>query len=314
MVSLADDSAPDVSDGPDDASDLPRQQSGSHPQRLLLTLLGDYWYGKDEHIPSAALVRLLGEFVVSTGGARAALSRLARRNLLESSKSGRHTYYGLTDRASAVLREGGRRILRFGTYEAPWDGNWAIVVFSVPEAHRHTRHALRTRLRWLGFAPLYDGVWVSPHGSVDAAIALLQELAVQTSTVVIGRTVPSGTPASNPVHAWDLEKLRAQYQNFIDDYFPLLERVSSGEVGAAEGLFTRTRVMDTWRHFPNLDPELPAELLPQGWPRHEARKTFAAIYDGLGPLAELRVRQILAEHSPQLARLVSHHTTADELA
>lgn len=302
---------------PDDAgneSELPRQQSGSQPQRLLLTLLGDYWYGKGEHIPSAALVRLLGEFGVSTGGARAALSRLARRDLLESSKSGRHTYYGLTDRASSVLREGGRRILKFGTYDAPWDGSWAIVVFSVPEAHRHTRHALRTRLRWLGFAPLYDGVWVSPHGSVEAAIALLRELSVQTSTVVIGRTVPSGSPASNPVHAWDLEKLRAQYQKFIDEFHPLLERVSGGEVGAAEGLLTRTRVMDTWRHFPNLDPELPAELLPDRWPRGEARATFAAIYDGLGPLAELRVRQILAEYSPGLARLVSHHTTADELS
>lgn len=309
--------SPEDVDVPDDAgngSELPRQQSGSQPQRLLLTLLGDYWYGKGEHIPSAALVRLLGEFDVSTGGARAALSRLARRDLLESSKSGRHTYYGLTDRASSVLREGGRRILKFGTYDSPWDGNWAIVVFSVPEAHRHTRHALRTRLRWLGFAPLYDGVWVSPHGSVEAATALLRELSVQTSTVVIGRTVPSGSPASNPVHAWDLEKLRAQYQKFIDEFHPLLERVSCGDVGAAEGLLTRTKVMDTWRHFPNLDPELPAELLPDRWPRGEARATFAAIYDGLGPLAELRVRQILAEYSPGLARLVSHHTTADELS
>lgn len=303
-----------VSDAADNASELPRQQSGSQPQRLLLTLLGDYWYGKGEHIPSAALVRLLGEFGVSSGGARAALSRLARRNLLESSKRGRHTYYGLTGRASAVLSEGGRRILRFGTYDAPWNGNWAIVVFSVPEAHRHTRHALRTRLRWLGFAPLYDGVWVSPHGSVDAVTALLDELAVETSTVVIGRTVPTGSPVSNPVHAWDLEKLRVQYQKFIDEFAPLLERVSSGEVGAAEGLLTRTSVMDTWRNFPNLDPELPPELLPRGWPRGEARATFAAIYDGLGPLAEVRVRQILAEHSPELARLVSHHTTADELS
>ncbi|HEY3240474.1 MAG TPA: hypothetical protein VGL92_12965, partial [Acidimicrobiia bacterium] len=54
------------------------------PRHLLLTLLGDYWFGRTEHLPSAALVRLLEEFGVSATAARTALSRLARRGLLES--------------------------------------------------------------------------------------------------------------------------------------------------------------------------------------------------------------------------------------
>jgi phenylacetic acid degradation operon negative regulatory protein len=32
-------------------------------------------------------------------------------------------------------------------------------------------------------------------------------------------------------------------------------------------------------------------------------------YDGLGPLAEMRIRQILAEFSPQLAKSARHQTT-----
>ena len=59
--------------------DLPRSQVGSQPQHLLITLLGDYWFLRSEHIPSAALVELLGEFGISAVGSRAALSRLARR-------------------------------------------------------------------------------------------------------------------------------------------------------------------------------------------------------------------------------------------
>ena len=67
--------------------------------------------------------------------------------------------------------------------------------------------------------------------------------------------------------------------------------------------------MDEWRQFPDLDPELPGDVLPTGWPRNEARQVFAHVYDALGPLAELRVRQILAEYAPELAGKARHVTT-----
>ena len=71
---------------------LPRSQVGTNPQHLLITLLGDYWYGRTEHLPSAALVELLAEFDISEPSARAALNRLTKRGLLLSSKRGRNTY------------------------------------------------------------------------------------------------------------------------------------------------------------------------------------------------------------------------------
>ena len=61
--------------------------------------------------------------------------------------------------------------------------------------------------------------------------------------------------------------------------------------------------------MPNLDPELPIALLPKDWPRDEARALFVDVYDGLGSLAEMRVRQILAEFSAPLSAIAAHHTT-----
>jgi phenylacetic acid degradation operon negative regulatory protein len=81
-------------------------------------------------------------------------------------------------------------------------------------------------------------------------------------------------------------------------------------VGASEALVARTEIMNEWRNFPNLDPDLPPELLPRPWPRAEARRIFAEVYNGLGPLAQVRVRQVLAEQSPDLAELASFHTTS----
>ncbi|MGH9062792.1 MAG: PaaX family transcriptional regulator [Acidimicrobiales bacterium] len=289
--------------------DLPRVQGGAQPQHLLTTLLGDYWGTNREHLPSAALVRLLAEFGVTSTGARAALSRLSRRGLLESSKVGRRTYYGLTSRAAEVLAEGTRRILSFGRSNRPWGGRWTVVAFSLPEEQRDLRHTLRTRLRWLGFAPLYDGMWVSPREDDDEVVLVLAELGVGTATVM-SAVVTSGSPVvGNPGSAWDLKGLRRTYAGFIAGYTPLRDRVRSGVVGASEALVARTEVMDSWRNFPNLDPELPDTLLPPHWPRLAAREIFVEVYDGLAPLAEARFRQVLAAQAPGLAHLAHSHTS-----
>jgi phenylacetic acid degradation operon negative regulatory protein len=291
-----------------DRVDLPRIQTGANPQHLIITLLGDYWSGRKEHLPSAALVALANEFEITSTSARAALSRLARRNLLDSSRDGRRTFYGLTARAERVLNEGFARIVQFGLDDRPWDGSWSVVIFSVPEDQRDVRHVLRTRLRWLGFAPLYDGAWVSPRANGDDTRALLEELGVASATVFVGH-VEHAINGGDPLSAWDLDELRASYEEFVGEFRPLLDRVDEGDVGAAEAMVARTRVMDVWRQFPNLDPELPEDVLPSGWPRRDAQAIFARVYDALGPLAEMRFQQILAEHEPALAKQAHHLTT-----
>src|SRR4051794_9009347 len=64
------------------------------------------------------------------------------------------------------------------------------------------------------------------------------------------------------------------------------------------------------RDFPEADPDLLKQLLPPEWSRPRARRCFVEIYDLLGPLAELRFRQIVAESHPELAAHVSHHDSA----
>ena len=63
-----------------------------------------------------------------------------------------------------------------------------------------------------------------------------------------------------------------------------------------------------------LDPDLPAELLPGGWPRADARELFIGCYDLLGPLAALRVRQIITRYSPELADRAAYHSSELKLS
>lgn len=297
----------------DDELRLPRPQAGAQPQHLIITLLGDYWFDRAEPLPSAALVALVGEFGISDVSARAALSRLARRGLLAVSKSGRRTFYTATPLGRRMLAEGRGRLFSFGRNSASeWDGSWLVVVFSVPEEQRESRHLLRSKLRWLGFGALDDGVWVSARKEADETIATFAEFGIDQVTVL--RSVPvEGKHLRHPLSAWDLDELRQAYDQFIEKFAPLRDRIRSGRVSVSEALVERTAIMDTWRTFPNLDPELPDAALPADWPRNRACEVFAETYDTLGPLAEFRFRQVISAYENDLAHLASHFTTRTAL-
>ncbi len=303
--------APAGLDGQDGAGTWPAGPAGTpqRPPRLLLTLLGDYWWRRSEPLPSAALVALLAEFGVSDSAARAALSRLTRSKLLVTARSGRRTVVRLSARAARILDDGGQQIFSFGRVSQPWDGMWSLVAFSIPEQHRAARDSLRKQLRWLGFAPLYDGLWVSPRDHAAEVLGHLAGLGISTATAFRARTVPGVSPDGLPQQAWDLDQLRARYDHFIGQASALRERTLGGELSPDVALVTRTRLMDEWRAFPELDPDLPVELLPDGWPRAAARELFTTTSDLLGPLAAQRVRQIIARYSPGLARFATHHSS-----
>ncbi|HET9653797.1 MAG TPA: PaaX family transcriptional regulator C-terminal domain-containing protein [Kineosporiaceae bacterium] len=295
--------------------DLPRTQAGSPPQHLLVTVLADYCLRRSARMPSAALVTLAGDFGVTAMSARAALSRLARRGVVEQTRSGRRTFYALSPDAARVLLRGSRRLVAFAGDAEGWDGHWTVVAFSMPEDRRDARHLLRSRLRWQGFAPLYDGMWVSPQADSAEAVETVEALDVPAVTVLRAvEVLPAGSGFRPPLHAWDLDEIAAGYEEFLDRWSPVVDRLRRGDVTAGEALVVRTRIMDTYRRFPGLDPQLPMRLMPQGWPRARALALFTEAYDWLGPLAETRVRQLIAEHDPGLAALASHQTTADLLS
>ncbi len=274
----------------------------AQPQRLLATLLGDYWRSKSIPIPSAALVAMLSEFGIGHDGARSALSRLSRRGMLRCVRQGRRTAYELTSSALAYLDDGAEVIFGFGPCGPPWDEMWSLIAFSVAERERSTRHQLRSRLRWLTFAPLYDGLWISPHDRLTDAAALVDELGLDQVTlfraanVIVpgaqGRSLRTGVDVRK---VWQLDELRTHYERFVEQFGPLRQRVRAGQVTASEALVMRTEVMSGWRHFPREDPDLPAEFMPPDWPRPAAHELFHQIYDGLGPMAKVRVAQLVVE-------------------
>lgn len=268
------------------------------PARQVLTLFGDYWWGVPDAMPSGALVAAMIDLGMKEPAARATTARLTRTGLLVQEKVGRRTTHRLSDRTVSIVAEEAAWLDRFGRENPEWDGLWTVLAFSIPEAQRALRHTARSLLKWAGFAPLYDGVWISPSDSAVQTMAQLQEAGVESVTVMRA-SLETSLPAG-PQGAWDLAAAAALYESFRTE----LESVRPPST-PTDALASRSRLMLTWQGFRGVDVGLPVELLPPAWPRIAVRRLFAARYDELGPLAEERMRQHVEAIAPDLAAAVT---------
>ncbi|MBO3737515.1 PaaX family transcriptional regulator [Actinoplanes flavus] len=300
---------------PDDAAGsvrLPRRQAGTSSQELAVTLLADYTLRTRAWIPSAAVVALLSESGVSSAAARAAISRLARRGVLEGRRQGRQSSYRLTTAAATFLAVGGSAIVSPADGDLPWDEHWTLIAFSLPQAESAQRRGLRAQLRWMGFAPLYDGLWVSPRDLTDKIRAQLAPFAPGAMTMFRARHADFRAAGERaPIDAWDTAAIAAEYESFIRRWSPTLPRMEAGQVTGAEAVRVRTDVMDMYRRLPILDPQLPSRLLPPNWLREPARKLFVAVYDGLAETAETHVRAVADRFAAAPLPGIRAHTVAE---
>jgi phenylacetic acid degradation operon negative regulatory protein len=300
---------------PDDAAGpvrLPRRQAGNSPQGLTVTLLADYTLRTRAWLPSGAIVALLGEAGVSQPGARTAISRLARRGVLEGRRQGRQSSYRLTPAAATFLAIGGSSILTPADGIEPWDEHWTLIAFSLPQGENAERRGLRTQLRWMGYAPLYDGLWVSARELTEKARAQLAQLTLGAMTVFRARHVDLSAAAGRaPLDAWDTAAIAREYAAFMELWSPVPPRMRGGEITGSEAVRVRTEVMETYRRLPILDPQLPGRLLPPGWLRGPARTLFASLYDGLAETAQDHVRAVAARFADAAPPGIRAHTVAE---
>jgi phenylacetic acid degradation operon negative regulatory protein len=261
-----------------------REVRHTSARSLLMTVLGEFVLPAGRPVWTWVLVDILASFGVAEKSARQALARAAAEGLLVPERVGRRTRWALTPSARRLLTEGARRIYDFGRGERPWDGRWLLLLVSVPEAKRDLRHRLRTRLSWAGFGSPEAGVWISPHlGREGEALDVVKELGLagcaMSFTATFGTIGGEDTMVSR---AWDLTGLEQRYEAFLAD-FGTLE-----PTGPAGVLHAQTRLVQEWRRFPFLDPQLPQALLPANWSGSQAAELFHRRHAEWEPAARQR--------------------------
>jgi phenylacetic acid degradation operon negative regulatory protein len=258
---------------------------------LVFDLFGDYLRYRGGEVRLRHLVTLMGCFDVPEATVRVIATRLRKEGWLSSRREGRETVYALTESSWKLLDEGRDRI--FNRLRGPWDGQWHMIIYSVPESERAAREQLRKKLAWFGFGPLSASVWLSPHNRVDEVKqAFADEPAVRLDTF---RSRSGGVDADRDIasRAWELAELDRDYVELLRDLRPRLTRYRSGTLHGAHALAERMRLVYEYRHFPFRDPDLPPELLPEGWQGRRAHDTFLEAHGLLRGAAEEYVDEVL---------------------
>jgi len=266
--------------------DVEAERTGAHPaarrrglgqtsaRSLLLTLLGELVLPRDEPVWTQVLIDVLAGLGVESKSARQALARTAAEGLIRSDRAGRRVRWRLTDAGTRLLSDGAERIYGFGRPAPAWDGRWLVLLVSVPETRRRLRHRLRTRLAWAGLGSPAPGVWLTPDpGKEPQVAAVVADLELDSATSsFIGPFGAIGAEAEVVRQAWDLGAVESEYEDFLAE-FAEADPQTPGDV-----LSHQILLVHAWRRFPFLDPELPAELLPEHWAGTRAATRFADLH------------------------------------
>jgi phenylacetic acid degradation operon negative regulatory protein len=257
----------------------------------LVTLLGEFVLPNGGQVWTAPLIEGLGALGVGEKTARQAIARSAEHGLLTPEKVGRRTRWYLTPHARAVLTEGTKRIYSLHHEPAPWDGRWLLVFTSVPESRRELRYRLRTRMGWAGLAALAPGAWVSPWVDREPEVKeVLADLGLDgEARSFVGGLGGLGDVGDIVAQAWDLQRIGGEYDAFIARY---RSRRPSSE---RQAFVATAQLVDDWRRFPYLEPDLPSELLPRAWSGHRAAGLFHRLHDRWRPDALAWWRRRAAE-------------------
>ncbi|WP_240374740.1 phenylacetic acid degradation operon negative regulatory protein PaaX [Bacillus piscicola] len=248
---------------------------------MIFTLYGDYirYYGNVVWIGS--LIRLLEEFGHNEQSVRAAISRMSKQGWVESEKKGNKSYYSLTERGRARMEEAAKRIYKL---ESPsWDGNWRILVYTIPEEKRHIRDELRRELVWSGFGLLSNSCWITPNPLEEQIHQMIEKYDIEDYVnYFIASHGGMKDHGDLVAKCWDLEEINDLYSKFIQDYSQKYiidkSKIEKGEMTDGACFVERTLLVHQYRKFLFVDPGLPQELLPKNWLGDSAASLFADYY------------------------------------
>ena len=255
------------------------------PRAIVWDLFGDHLrYVNGGQIPLGALTQLMGVLGVGESTTRVVLSRMRREGWFGTQRDGRRTSYVPTARSLRLLDEGRTRIFDRG--QDDWDGTWRMVIYAVPEQSRGERDQVRRTLAWHGFGPLAAATWISPHPRLEVVREALAGLAATRIDLLESRSLSRDADREMAFRCWDLDALGRDYISLITAYEQLPPAAALAALPGPQALRRQVELTASYRALPFRDPDLPAALLPEGWPGRRAHALFLAAHDALhGPAA-----------------------------
>ena len=144
--------------------------SAGSARSQLLTVLGELVMPNGNAVWTSSLLYVLTGLGIEEQTARQAIARGAAAGWIAGHRRGREVQWELTPDGRRLIDQGAERVYSMSAQAPAWDGNWLIVLVSIPQQQRAVRKKLYAALSWEGFGNPTPGVWLSPHPDRQAGV------------------------------------------------------------------------------------------------------------------------------------------------
>ncbi len=270
-----------------------------HANSLIITVFGDSILPRGGNIWLGSLIALARPFGISERLVRTGVYRLAREGWLDAQPKGRRAYYTITPTGLETFAEADRRI--YAANSPDWDGRWRLVQM-LPQISQNRRQSLRRELKWLGFGQISPTILAHPTADDVVVEKVLTGLGVKDDVIVFRAEaapfVAESTIRTVAEDAWTLKALNADYERFARSFRPLQENPDSlSQLSELDAFVLRTLLIHDYRRILLKDPQLPHDLLPDGWAGSTARDLCAGLYGAIAEHADAHVTGLMETYS-----------------
>lgn len=247
------------------------------PRSLIFTLFGEYIKHYGGEIWMGSLIKMMAHFNISESSLRGAVLRMVQQDFLKVRKIGNRSYASLTEKGGRRMEDGVERV--YSSRNLQWDGRWRVVIYSIPENRRDIRNQIRKELNWTGFGVISPSTWTSPNPLEDQVMEMAKTYQLEDHIILFKTSsIVSHTNQEIVEKGWDLQEIADKYKTFIDKYEKEYEKIKeetwNGSLSEENSFVKRTELVHEYRKFLFLDPNLPADLLPENWIGFRARELF----------------------------------------
>ena len=244
---------------------------------MIVTLFGDVAAVHGGWIWLGSLIEVLAPMGYSERLVRTAVYRLMQQDWLRSKKVGRKSYYSISESSWGYHEKAARRIYAAG--RAEWDGSWVLVV---PVDVEGQREELKKSLLWMGFNTLVNGLYAHPSLDTRSLDETLYENDLHGKVIVLSaRTadIRSQQAIKALVNSrWAVKELEESYSDFIESYVPVTDPDVMRALCEKDQFLLRVLMIQEFRRILLKDPDLPRQMLPNGWAGDEAHQLLKRSY------------------------------------
>ncbi len=248
---------------------------------LIVSFYGDYLWTCGGGIWLGCLIQHLEALGFNQRVVRSSVFRLHKDGWLTIKKVGRKSDYYLEPSRYNEMLNANKKIYHSNKWV--WNNRWNIIHTSLGPTHT-SKEEVKFLLH-KGFGLCDKDFFIQPD---------LQQLTPEIKQEILSR-IPSAKIfqqgelfaadgellQSMVCQSWDIERIDDEYRQFIDLFAPawdILESMNIDELSDLDAFKMRLLVIHFYRRIIVKDPELPVELLPEGWLRQKAEQLTINIY------------------------------------